>query len=92
VNPLLENVRLFVHALAHANEILKFMHANRLHMIILPRVRGANATSDIHADGGPVRHCGTVIGVHAPRILPRVVLQGPRGHSKICARVQGGVC
>jgi aspartate aminotransferase len=49
VNPLLENVALLVHALAHANEILGFVHANRLHMRIIPDVLRAGATSEIAA-------------------------------------------
>jgi len=46
-NPLLENVGLLVHALAHANEILGFVHANRLHMRIIPKVLERGATSDL---------------------------------------------
>ena len=37
-NPLLENVGLLIHSLAHSNEIMGFVHANRLHMRIIPRV------------------------------------------------------
>jgi aspartate aminotransferase len=47
-NPLLENVGLLVHVLAHSNEIMGFVHANRLHMRLMPRVLAANATADIH--------------------------------------------
>lgn len=46
VNPLLQNYKLLVHSLAHANEIMGFVHANRLHMRIIPKV--IPATSDIN--------------------------------------------
>ena len=47
VNPLLENNKLLVHCLAHSNEIMGFVHANRLHMRVLAKV--IPATSDIEA-------------------------------------------
>jgi len=46
VNPLLQGRELLVHSLAHANEIMGFVHANRVHMRIIPEV--VPATSDIH--------------------------------------------
>jgi aspartate aminotransferase len=42
-NPLLPNVGLLIHCLAHANEIMGFVHANRLHMRIVPKVLPASS-------------------------------------------------
>jgi aspartate aminotransferase len=47
-NPLLENVELLVHVLAHSNEILGFVHANRLHMRVMPKILEAGVTSDLN--------------------------------------------
>jgi aspartate aminotransferase len=49
VNPLLENVALLVHALAHSNEVLGIVHANRLHMRLIPEVLKAGVTSEVAA-------------------------------------------
>ena len=46
VNPLLKNHELLVHSAAHANEIMGFVHANRIHMRIIPKV--VPATSNIN--------------------------------------------
>jgi aspartate aminotransferase len=45
MNPLLENYELLVHSVAHSNEIIGFVHANRLHMRIIPKL--LPATSDL---------------------------------------------
>lgn len=47
VNPLLKNKDLLVHSCAHANEIMGFVHANRIHMRIIPKV--LPATSNLNA-------------------------------------------
>jgi aspartate aminotransferase len=46
-NPLLEDVPCLVRALAHANMMLGIIHANRLHMRIIPDVLRAGATSEV---------------------------------------------
>jgi len=48
VNPLLKNNGLFVHAAAHANEILGFVHANRLHMRLIPKVLPAKSAVHLY--------------------------------------------
>lgn len=47
-NPLLENVGLLVHALAHANEIMGFVHANRFHMRVIPKVLPAKSAVHLY--------------------------------------------
>jgi aspartate aminotransferase len=47
-NPLLENVGLLSHSLAHANEVLGFVHANRLHMRIIPKVMMATSRLELY--------------------------------------------
>ncbi|KAH0792426.1 putative aspartate aminotransferase [Histomonas meleagridis] len=48
VNPLLENNKLLIHCLAHSNEILGFVHANRLHMRIIPKVMPATSNVELY--------------------------------------------
>lgn len=48
VNPLLENNKLLVHSLAHANEIMGFVHANRLHMRVIPKVLPATSHLELY--------------------------------------------
>jgi aspartate aminotransferase len=48
VNPRLKNNALFVHSAAHANEILGFVHANRIHMRIVPKVLPAKSAIHLY--------------------------------------------
>jgi len=48
INPRLENNALFIHAAAHANEILGFVHANRLHMRVIPKVLPAKSAVHLY--------------------------------------------
>lgn len=48
INPLLKNYDLLVHCAAHANEIMGFVHANRLHMRIIPKVVPATSQIELY--------------------------------------------
>jgi len=48
VNPLLKNHELLVHCAAHANEIIGFVHANRIHMRVIPKLLPATSNLNLY--------------------------------------------
>jgi aspartate aminotransferase len=48
INPLLKNHELLVHCAAHANEIIGFVHANRIHMRIIPKLLPATSNLNLY--------------------------------------------
>jgi len=48
VNPRLQNHELLVHCAAHANEIMGFVHANRIHMRIIPKLLPATSKLELY--------------------------------------------